>query len=203
MGNNLQRITVLEEIGCFSIKSDGFIIIDIYPRSRRITTEKIKFLNELGREKIERTSILTDLVVEEIHIDEKIEKLISLGFFYDNLDKYLKYCISSQVIIVKGSSVGCRSPKTIIESGIPNGLKLVDAKSAFHVAYLLSFFATLDFLNIHNMNRLFIMSEPLEKFNEHDDNLVVRWSPRYSTIGTGLYENPYSGDSDAGYVFYR
>ena len=93
--------------------------------------------------------------------------------------------------------------KLLNHYGLLDDLSLVPTEITFHLAYLLSHFITKEFLNIHNMDRIFIMSEPLQKFGEYDDNRIVEWDPSYkNSISTALYENPYSGDSNAGYLFF-
>lgn len=189
------------ETGFFSIKANDLIFIDIKSEYRSVRSEllkiKLKVIEEMS------TSSMTDeLKTRNIKLDDKVEKLIDSNFFNEDTRRF-KLEIFDEVVIIKGKAAKSRSPEVLIRNGVPDGFYLIPPKITFYLAYLLTFVFSKDFLNLHNIDRIFIMSEPLEKFNEGDDNLILEWDPTYhNCIGTALYENPYSGDKNVGYLFF-
>lgn len=198
----MNKIQLFEQIGYFTITIDSFVILDIYPSSVRTTSNQLDFLKTQDLSEMSAAIIRNSLKKKKIKVDQKIKKLISSGFFHENLAEALRIGIRHKIIIVKGGSMESRSPKSIMNAGLPPNFGLVDSRSSFYLAYLLSRFATSDFLSVHNIDRLYIMSDPLEKIDKYDDNLIVEWDPALKSIGTALYDNNYSGDKSVGYVFF-
>ncbi len=187
--------------GWFSIKPDDIVIIDIIKNIHTLG-DYLNFTKVGLSESISNADMIGELKSKGIWVDGKIERLIQSGFFKEGLSDS-HHGIYDQVAIIKGRTTYCRHPSVLIRDGFPEDLYLVPPDVTFQVAYIISHFVTKTFLNIHNMDRVFIMSEPLEKLNEEDDNLIIEWDPSYGhCITTALYSNPYSGDTNAGYLFF-
>ncbi len=185
-------------VGCFSIKFNDLVFIDVLP-DRYLNDSFKKKIQEI--KKMSNLEMLGDLENRGIKISSKIAKLIQDNFFGNGPENFKE--IYSRVAIIKGSATSVRAPKILIREGFPENFFLVPVKTTFSLAYLLTFIFTKEFLNFHNIDRIYIMSEPLEKFHEHDDNLIVTWDPSYyKGIDDTLYSNQYSGDKSTGYLFF-
>jgi hypothetical protein len=195
------------DIGSFKIKVDDMVFVDISLVGKRpMINSYLNFLLPSGgvgiRAEFTTLMMANELESKGIKINDKIKKLIQSGFFNLPLDVFLKR-IFSQIVIIKGRTARSRSPMILIRNGFPEDFILVPTEITFHIAYLISHFITKEFLNTHNMDRVFIMSNPLEKNDGYDDDRIVEWDPTYhNSIGTCLYENPYSGDQNVGYLFF-
>lgn len=202
MENNLSFRSFEIVVGCFEIKIHNIVIVDILPNNYTVG-KYLDFLRPLGGREVESAiSMVAELESRGIKVDDKIKKLIQSEFFSKSFTEALGR-MSRRVAIVKGRTTDCRSPMVLIRDGFPSDFDLVPTEITFHLAYLISHFITKEFLNIHNMDRIFIMSNPLEKFDKNDDNLIIEWDPSYNkAISTTLYENSYSGDHNAGYLFF-
>lgn len=190
------------EVGQFKIKTDDIIILDISPQGR--LSHIGDHLDFLKGNNIDGKSIITmvsELRSRGIKTDDKIKELIQSGFFKGIYDDFRRISYS-RVIIVKGKTTRCRVPAILIRDGFPSDFYLVPAEFTLHLAYVISHFITKEFLNIHNIDRLIMMSNPLEKFNVHDDDLIVAWDPSNNSVRTVLSDNSYTGDSNAGYLFF-
>ncbi|MFA6524067.1 MAG: hypothetical protein WC264_00545 [Candidatus Paceibacterota bacterium] len=195
MKNNLIK-SIEIEVGYFKIKANDIVIVDVLPDSETLGN-RFDFFEDVCDFNKPITSMVTELELRGIKLNDIIKKLIQSGFFNKNFNDSLEQ-ISHHVAIIKGRTTHCRSPKVLIRDGLPDDFYLVPAEITFHLAYLISHFITKEFLNIHNMDRVFIMSDPLEKGDK-----IVEWDPSYNnSITTALYDNPYSGDRNAGYLFF-
>lgn len=194
------------EVGHFRITPQDIVTVNILPEKHNASGIYLDFIESIRKSSTEQKPVavmVTELESRGIKVGDKIKKLIESGFFVQDHYEALREMFSS-IAIIKGRTTTCRSPEILIRDGFPDDCILVPAEISFHVAYLISYFITKEFLNIHNMDRLFIMSGPLEKLNKHDDDLIVIWDPTYNNyISTALYENPYSGDKNAGYLFFH
>lgn len=203
MEKNLPLWSLNLKVGFFDIKVSDAIIIKINNNDYKALGNHLDFLpenNGFNRKSIE--IMVSELKSNGVNFDDKIKKLIESGLFNKSSD-YLNNSYDC-VAILKGKATNCRSPKRLISEGIPSDFFLVPIEETFSIAYLISNLFSKEFLNILGMDRIFIMSNPLEKFDKFDDDLIVEWDPSYhgKTIKTALYDNPYSGDKNAGYLFF-
>lgn len=192
------------DVGWFDIKFDDILVVDIRP-NEETQGNHLNFANissfHVGEE-ITVANMVENLKSKGIDLSDKITKLISTDFFEKSFIDALGQ-IYSKAVIIKGRSTNCRSPFVLIRDGFPSDLYLVPPKITFHVAYILAHIFTKEFLNIHNLSRIFIMSEPLVKLDQYDDELIVEYNPCHTkSISTALYTNPYSGGKSTGYLFF-
>ncbi|MFA4975150.1 MAG: hypothetical protein WC839_00430 [Candidatus Paceibacterota bacterium] len=202
MENKISEIFTME-VGQFRIKADDIIIVDILllPNTYRLG-KHLDFTKSTLGDDMSITAMVNDLKLRNIDIGNKINKLILSGFFKKSFSSSIRE-IFDKVAIIKGRATYCRYPSVLIRDGFPADCYLIPPQITFHVAYIISKIFTKEFLNIHNMDRIFIMSDPLEKLDQDDDDLIVVYDPSYNkVITTGSYNNPYSGDQNAGYLFF-
>ena len=104
--------------------------------------------------------------------------------------------------------VGQIAPETLQRDLVlPKNIKLVPAKMAYQIAFLLSHCLTENFMKVFDLYRILIMNEPLEKIDKHDDNLIMELTPprkkdnRKARIELALFDNPYSINKGDGLCF--
>lgn len=195
--------SLILKVGWFNMKVDDIVIFDILRDSKKLC-DHLHFTSAIRGEGDDITvaAMVEDLKSRGYKIDEKIQKLILSGFFNLNLGG-LFHQIFSQVGIIKGRAALTRNPSVLIRDGFPSDFFLIPPEITFQVAYIVSRIISKEFLNIHNMDRIYIMSKPLEKLDEHDDNLIVVFDPSYfEGIHTDLYNDMYGGDKNVGYLFF-
>lgn len=151
--------------------------------------------NQIEIERIEKSFKILDS--KNIFVHEKIKMRKKLFSFLD-LYGFWSGCFSG-IVILKAVEVGQISPKTLQRDLVlPEGIRLVPAKMAYQIAFLLSQCTTENFMKVFDLYRILIMNEPLEKIDKNDDNLIMELSPsrkkdnNKARIELALYENPYS-----------
>ena len=106
------------KVGCFRIKVNDIVIVDILPDEHTIG-EHLDFIVPFKNEAIKPiSSMVSDLESRGIKIDTKITDLIQSGFFSKNFDGSLSRMFHS-VAIIKGRATICRSPEVIIRKCLP------------------------------------------------------------------------------------
>ncbi|MCL5011920.1 MAG: hypothetical protein M1320_00645 [Patescibacteria group bacterium] len=203
MENKEYALRTKVHVGCFDVSPENVVIIDIKPNLYKSTINEriLGFIEELDSKHVSITQLVQNLESQGKRVDEKIRKLISSGFFKKDFGDALREIFSS-IVIIKGRATWNRSPYVLMRDGFPADFYLIPRDTLFHVAYIVSQILSKEFLNIHLIDRVFLMSDPLDKLDEHDDHRIVKWDPDSSLIGTALYDNPYSGDQNAGYLFF-
>lgn len=158
-------------------------------------------------ERIEKSFQILDS--KDIFIREKVKSRKNFFSFLD-LHSFWGECFSG-IVILKAVEVGQISPMVLQRDLVlPKNVKLVPAKMAYQIAFLLSHCMTENFMKVFDLYRILIMNEPLEKIDKNDDALIVEVSPPRKKHGTGpvkarielsLFENPYSINRGDGLCF--
>ena len=139
-----------------------------------------------------------DLEKRGMTVGDNIKERIRLGFFSNTL-----YYPFDRIVIIKGRSTFSHIlERLIIKDGYPSDFHLVPANLTFDLAYTMSLILTKEFLNFHNMDQVIIMSNPLEKLSQNDDDLAVKLDPSYHKCITTAWYTKNSGDRHTGYLFF-
>jgi len=143
---------------------------------------------------------------KNIFIHERI-KLRKEFFSFLDLHSFWGNCFSG-IVILKAIEVGQTSPMVLQRDLVlPERVKLVPAKMAYQIAFLLSHCMTENFMKVFDLYRILIMNEPLEKLDKSDDNLIMELSPsrkkenEKARIELTLFDNPYSINKGDGLCF--
>ncbi|MEI6400059.1 MAG: hypothetical protein WCO58_00865 [bacterium] len=144
-----------------------------------------------------------------VDVDERIKakkdffSFLSLHSFYGNS--------LSGIVILKAVEVGQTSPEVLQRNLVlPEYVKLIPAKMAYQIAFLLSHCMTENFMKVFDLYQILIMNEPLEKSDPNDNNLTVSVSPPRkkeglgpvkAKIGLNLFDNPYTINKGDGLCF--
>lgn len=155
-------------------------------------------------ERIEKSFQILDS--KNIFIHERI-KLRKEFFSFLNLHSFWGEGFSG-IVILKAVEVGQISPMALQRDLVlPEKVKLVPAKMAYQIAFLLSHCMTENFMKVFDLYRILIMNEPLEKIDKNDDSLIMELSPSRKKRNTkaqielALFKNPYSINKGDGLCF--
>ncbi len=155
-------------------------------------------------ERIEKSFKILDSKGIFIHESIKLRKEF---FSFLNLNSFLGECFSG-ILILKATEVGQTAPMVLQRDLVlPECVKLVPAKMAYQIAFLLSHCITENFMKVFDLSRILIMNEPLDKIDKFDDDLIISLSPSSkkrgdkARIDLALFENPYSINKGDGLCF--
>jgi hypothetical protein len=187
------------EHGLFRIKLDDIVILDVLSVYHNLR-ENFKFI---PKDDLSESRTISDLVKEMrangIRITDGVLDLISKNSFVNTFEDFRFNSGYGSIAIIKGRAINSRSPKSVIDRGLPPCLEPLSSKNTFHFAYLISHFLTQQFINIHNIYNILIMSDP---FNDGKD--LIQWTPALGDepiLSAALYDNPYTGSKNMGFLF--
>lgn len=198
MQTSILRYPIMN-VGCLKIEAKDLVFIDLKPGKGTFSKSLHGKMQEIKH--ISISEMVRDLNAREIPISGKISKLIESNFFGYDHENFKE--IFSNIVILKGRATKEHNLKHIIKEGLPDDFSLVPVKVTLRVAYLATFIFSKEFLNLHNLDKVVIMSEPLEKFEQHQNDYLIEWDPSFGhRIGTALYDNHLTGDDGTGYLFF-
>lgn len=191
-------------IGQFNIGANDLVFVDLVNKYNRYYMGKhLDFLNKKDR-MITPLEMLTDLKSRGIEVSDEVKELIESGFFNKTIYEFNQEA-HSKIVLVKGPALNFHTPSVIIRDGLPNEFLLIPSDLTFQLTWILSHFLSKEFLGIHNIYHVFIMSNPLADLSQKGSQVILEWNPNYSDKGmieTSLYDNVHTGGYSSGYLFF-